>query len=183
MLTIQTPLQSLFFMPHNVCTRVVVCALLLCITVSMYAYSRCVENITSDLLSAAGPQGRRLLLFCLSGDKVFLSGVVISEGHLPPQRLNSLNSPRAHKRHADVCNRPPIPIVWLKLAIKIFRQNKCIQTKIKERNYTFKSLTSMCWILKVLVVFIKPAPVSVPCVAQFYYRRRSCIMFYGSTFL
>lgn len=66
---------------------------------------------------------------------VFLSGSVILEGHLSPQRLNSLNSSRWHKllQTSYRCiQKAPIPIVWLKLAIKISRQSKFIQPKIKE---------------------------------------------------
>lgn len=52
---------------------------------------------TSNLSSAVGPRGQHLLLFCLSGDRDFFffffkSGIVILEGHLPPQRQTSLNS-------------------------------------------------------------------------------------------
>lgn len=111
-------------------------------------------SCTSTLSSAAGPRGRHLLLFCLSADRdfFFLSGIVILEGHLPPQRQTSLNSSGRQTvagRHSDMSSRPPSTIVWLKLAIKIFRQSQFIQTEIKEKDFTFKSLVYRCLTLNV----------------------------------
>lgn len=82
----------------------------------------------------------------------FLSGIVILEGHLPPQRQTSLNSSGRQTvagRHSDMSSRPPSTIVWLKLAIKIFRQSQFIQTEIKEKDFTFKSLVYRCLTLNV----------------------------------
>lgn len=136
------------------------CALLLCMSVSRYAYSRCMENIT---LKQSKAESHHIISHWTLGTTFAVilfeqrQSLFIWRCHFRRSSFSTktelINSSRRHKRHTDVCNRPPIPIVWLKLAIKIFRQNKCIQTKIKEKNYTFKSLMSMCWILNVGSVY------------------------------
>lgn len=117
-----------------------VCSCCLCATACVCVRGRALWNTVFNQtqtkserrrsnLSSAGPPGQHLLLFSSGRDNLFTSGFIALEGHLPPQRPNSLNSSCRHKVLQASCNRPPSLIVWLKLAIKMWRQSESIQTK------------------------------------------------------
>lgn len=92
-------------------------------------------------------------------NKIFFFGIVILEGHLSPQRLHSLNFTQTNRVQTRVCSRPQVQFFWLKLPIKMVRQSKFIQTKIKQRVTHWRRLCSVeyIWMWEVCVVtFIKP---------------------------
>lgn len=128
------------------------------------------ESCTSNLSPAAGPRGPHLLSFLFwAGTNPFYLPMSFLEGHLSPQRLNSLNSSGTTQTVAGavrVCATGPRFQLsgWNE---QILRQSRFIQTKRKEK-ITHSDVGSVY-----IVVFINPSsntslPGLLPWGCQFY---------------